>query len=131
MAHDPSDDLRLDQFCALFAFGTPIPSALREAGYDVHSVSFGFNLMRGAAAQAKIDQHRRWIAEKVACSINEVVQQLDRDRELAWKTENPAAAVSATMAKAKLLGFMDQSVNTPKRIIIEWQGDSDGVPQAA
>lgn len=129
MASDPTEDLRLDQFCALFAFGTPIPAALREAGYEIASVSFGYNLLRGAAAQECVDTHRKWIGEKIACSINEVVQQLDRDRELAWKCDNPAAAVSATMAKAKLLGFMDQTINAPKRILIEWQ--TDDVPQAA
>lgn len=128
MANDPTDDLRLDQFCALYAFGTPIPSALREAGYEIVSVSFGYNLLRSAAAQGKIDNHRKWIAEKVASSINEVVQQLDRDRELAWKVENPSAAVAATMAKAKLLGFMDQAINAPKRILIEWQSDDEAVP---
>lgn len=129
MATDPTPDIRLDQFCALFAFGTPIPSALKEAGYELHSVSFGYSLLRGAEAQEKVNVHRKWIGEKIASSINDVIQQLDRDRELAWKVENPAAAISATMAKAKLLGFMDQAINAPKRIIIEWQDDD--VPQAA
>ena len=70
---------------------------------------------------ALVDAHREWIKSKLSSSLETVLQQLDRDREFAYELENPAAAVSATMHKAKLLGYVD-TVNkgVPAKITIEW-----------
>ena len=120
------ESTRLKQFCASFAFGLPIPGALKAAGYEVHSVAFGYNLLRSSEAQAYVEEHRDWIRSKLTCTLESVVQQLDRDREYAYECENPAAAVSATMHKAKLLGFMAEDKKVPRKITIEWGDDGDG-----
>jgi hypothetical protein len=121
---DEADKFRLEQFCANYAFGVPIPQALRTAGYEVHSISFGHSLLRDPSSQVLIDAHRTWIKEKLTFSLEQVAQQLDRDREFAYQQENPAAAVSATMNKAKLLGYLEQKGNVPKKITIEWDDSS-------
>jgi hypothetical protein len=104
----------------------PIPQALVSAGYEIHTIAFGYNLLRSQEAQDIVEEHRAWIREKLTSNLEHVAQQLDRDREFAYKCENPAAAVSATMNKAKLLGFMDdKSGKVPKKITIEWGEETD------
>jgi phage terminase small subunit len=46
-------------------------------------------------------------AEKVIVTVADIAQQLDEDREFARKLNVPAAAVSATMGKAKVLGLLE------------------------
>src|SRR5262245_1265113 len=99
--------IRFEQFCSLYTFGTPIPRALEEAGYEIKTISFGFNLLKRAEAQEIINEHRTFIKEKLSSSIESIVQQLDRDRDLAWRCENAGAAVQASMSKAKLLGYLE------------------------
>lgn len=125
---DGLEDLRLEQFCSQFAFGVPIPAGLKAAGYEVHTVSFGYALLRDPKALALVDEHRDWIRKSLSFTLEQVAQQLDRDREFAYLNENPAAAVAATMNKAKLLGFMDkQSDKVPRKITVEWGDDSNAV----
>ena len=119
--------LMLEQFCSLYAFGTPIPKALREAGFEIDSISFGFSLLKKLEAQELVNEHRKFIKEKLSTSIEGIVQQLDRDRELAWRCENAGAAVQATMNKAKVLGFLDDKARVPKKITIEWDDDEEEV----
>lgn len=118
------EDLMLREFCAEFAFGTPINEALRLAGYANTRISYGYTLLRRADAQAQITEHRRFIAEKLACDLNHVLQQLDRDREFAYQTDNPAAAVTATMNKARILGFMDPKQTEGGKFMLMWGGTS-------
>jgi phage terminase small subunit len=46
-------------------------------------------------------------AEKVIVTVADIAQQLDDDREFARLLKVPAAAVSATMGKAKVLGLLE------------------------
>jgi hypothetical protein len=116
---DTFEQQRLDQFVAQFAYGVPVPQALISAGYDIHTVSFGYSLLKSPEAQLILDTTREWIKTKLTASLESVVQQLDRDREFAYECEQPGAAVTATMNKAKLLGFMDEK-KVPAKITIEW-----------
>jgi hypothetical protein len=126
MASDDLDaELKLNQFCALYAFGTPVPIALKEAGYENSSIAFGFSLLRSAEAQKLVDGHREGIKGALSRSLDQILLDLDRDRELAWRCENPAAASAATWKKAELLGFLDQKNNLPKKMVITWGNDDD------
>jgi hypothetical protein len=121
-------NIRLEAFCANYVFGMPIPQALRQSGYELHTVSFGYSLLRSDHAQQLVEGHREFIKSRLSSSLETVIQQLDRDREFAYECENPGAAVSATMNKAKLLGFMDVAAGVPKKITIEWSsGDEASV----
>ncbi len=44
-------------------------------------------------------------------TVNDILDQLDEDRLFARTLEVPAAAISATMGKAKLLGFLTEKVD--------------------
>jgi len=119
------EKIRFEQFVHAYAFGTPVKEALRNAGYNSVSVVFGMSLLKLPEAQAILDEDRDWIRDKLSCSIDSIAQQLDRDREFAYTMENPAAAVSASMNKARLLGFMETDKNMPKKITIVWEDDDD------
>lgn len=54
----------------------------------------------------RLDELRAVHRERHQCTVDDIVKQLDEDREFAREHETPAAAISATMGKAKLLGFL-------------------------
>jgi phage terminase small subunit len=92
-------------------------------------VSAGFSANRGNAARLNANESVRKrvaelqekAAEKVETTIADIVAQLDEDRTFAIKCEAPAAAIAATMGKAKVLGLIvDKSkidVNTVAIIV--------------
>ena len=123
---DISDEQRI-QFASLYVFGMPIPKALIESGFGTRSLALGLQLLKDPIVQAAVNEQRDWIKGKLADNVNSLLEQLDRDRELAYLHENPSAAVSATMSKAKLLGLLDPdaSAKVPKRIVIEWGDEAD------
>lgn len=120
----------MEQFAHAVAFGVPLPHALAYAGFEVRTVTFAFELMRREDVQDIIRADREWLREKNSVSIEQIAAQLDNDRAFAYSCENPSAAVSATMSKAKLYGLGDPSAQrgVPKRVIIEW-GDEGDVPE--
>ena len=121
---------QLDQFACQYAFGMPIPNALIAAGYGTRSLARGFELLRIPYVQARIDENRAWVKDKLVDNINTLLQQLDADRSFAYAQMNPSAAVAATNAKAKLLGLLDpdKSKQLPAKITIEW-GTQESTPQ--
>ncbi len=123
------EKFRKEQFATLYAFGTPINQALAGAGYEAPSMALGLMLLKDEQVQAVIHANRNWMREKIAVSVESLASQLDRDREYAYACENPGAAVSATMGKAKLYGLdsgAGANKGLPKRIVIEWADESDG-----
>lgn len=54
----------------------------------------------------RLDELRAAHRERHQCTVDDIVRQLDEDRDFAREHETPAAAISATMGKAKLLGFL-------------------------
>lgn len=117
---------RLETFAHAVAFGVPIPQALLQAGYETHTVVLGAQLLRDEAVLKIIEDDRAWMREKMQVSQEQIISQLDRDRDFAYACENPNAAVAATMNKAKVFGIADPHAGkgAPKRVIIEW-GDDD------
>ncbi len=51
-------------------------------------------------------------AERTITTIHDIAAQLDVDRKFARKHEAPAAAISATMGKAKVLGLLVEKTET-------------------
>lgn len=123
------DVFRKETFAHAVAFGVPIPQAVASAGYDSPSLALGVSLLKDAEVQRIIDADREWMREKMKVSQEQIISQLDRDREFAYLCENPTAAVAATMNKAKVYGIADPhgGKGAPKRVIIEW-GDTDDEP---
>src|SRR5262245_43879793 len=122
---DPSPDFQLEAFAHAVAFGVPIAVALAQAGYEKPSSSLGYLLLKDPRAIAIIDADRSWLREKMAAGREALAAQLDHDREFAYLQNNPSAAVSASIGKARILGFMDvgSTNKAPSKITIEW-GDT-------
>lgn len=59
---------------------------------------------------ARIDGLRSIHVERHKLTIDDLIAQLDEDRQFARAQEAPAAAISATIGKAKLLGFFTDKV---------------------
>lgn len=54
----------------------------------------------------RIEELRAAHRERHQVTVDDIVKQLDEDRKFARDQMTPAAAISATMGKAKLLGFL-------------------------
>lgn len=90
---------------------------------DVSYVKAGFKANRGNASrlnadesvQARVLELQARIAEKAVITAADIVKQLDQDRAFARKQGQAAAAVTATMGKAKVLGLIkDKHEHTGK-----------------
>lgn len=123
------DDFRLEAFAHAIAFGVPMSHALTQSGYERPSSSLGFLLLKDPRVAEIIEADRAWLREKMAQSKEALAAQLDHDREFAYAEGNPSAAVSASIGKARVLGFMDvgSAGKAPARITIEW-GDTSTEP---
>lgn len=123
-----------EAFAHAVAFGVPIPHALRQSGYVDTTPALGYYLLRDEAVTAIIDEDRAWMREKMKLSQEQIIAQLDNDRAFAYTCGMPAAAVAATMAKAKVAGMADpmgMQKGMPRRVIVEWGSDDDDVVAAA
>jgi phage terminase small subunit len=63
-------------------------------------------LLADANVSLRVAELKAEHAERHKFTINDMVAQLDEDREFARELETPSAAVSASMGKAKVLGFL-------------------------
>jgi phage terminase small subunit len=122
---DQFDLDRKAQFAALYCYGQTLPQALMGAGYGTRSLNTALSLLRDPYVLQCIADTREWINSKLADNANTILEQLERDRELAHTMENPSAAVAATMAKAKLLGLLELNAKQPSKLVITWGDDSD------
>ena len=71
----------------------------------------------------KIDALRAELRQRHEITVDDLVAELEEARKLAFETEKAAAAVQATMGKAKLLGLVVEKQETnvvqPPKIIVE------------
>lgn len=126
---EDTPDFQLEAFAHAIAFGVPMTVALSRAGYEKPSSSLGLLLLKDPRTMAIIEADRAWLREKLAASREQIAAQLDHDREFAYAEGNPSAAVSASLGKAKIYGFMDvgSSNKAPSKITIEWGPESTEV----
>ena len=59
---------------------------------------------------ARLAQLRAAHVERHKFTVDDIIAQLDEDRAFARQMETPAAAVTASMGKAKLLGFLTDKI---------------------
>jgi phage terminase small subunit len=63
-------------------------------------------LLRNAKVAARVAELLERAANRAECTVADIARQLDEDREFARNLQNPSAAISATMGKAKVLGLV-------------------------
>ena len=72
---------------------------------------------------ARLDELREEHAKRHEITVDTLVAELEEARKLAFETDKAAAAVSATMGKAKLLGLVvdkqETNIVQPPKIIVE------------
>lgn len=96
---------RHERFAQELAKGKSATEAYGLAGYKPDDGNAA-RLTGKDSLKARVAEIMGKGAEKAAVTIHSIAVQLDEDRKLAHKIEQPGAAVSASVAKAKLFGLM-------------------------
>jgi hypothetical protein len=119
---EAEERVKMRSFAANYAFGVPLIRALRLAGFERPNKLMASKLFESTYVLEEIERNLSILRGQLLQTRERVIAQLDEDREFAVNQENPAAAVAATVAKAKILGFMDKQTdkNMPSKISIEW-----------
>lgn len=80
-------------------------------------------LLANGKIAVKIEALRALHQKRHEITVDDLVKELEEARKLAFETDKAAAAVSATMGKAKLLGLVVEKQETnivqPPKIIVE------------
>lgn len=103
-----------EKFAQALAKGTAQGPAYAEAGYK-RDDGAASRLSKNIKVQARVAELQSRAAEKVEFTIADMARQLDEDREFARECETPAAAVAASMGKAKVLGFLKDKLEIESR----------------
>lgn len=96
---------RHERFAQLLAEGMSQIDAYAKAGYEPVRANAA-RLITNDNVAARVKVLKRRAAQRTVTSVEEIANQLDKDREFARANKNSSAAVSATMAKAKVLGLI-------------------------
>lgn len=121
-----------ENFCLAYLETGNASEAYRRA-YDASKMSEqvlyneAAKLLNNRKISVRLEELRKPIMERHAITVDDLLAELEEARRLALETEAPAPAVSATMGKAKLLGYDKQLIDVtsnggsiaPTRIVIE------------
>lgn len=116
----PLKNARHERFAQEVAIGKTAGPAYEAAGYNAkgHAAeAAGSRLLKNVEVKARVAEVQGKGAERASKTVADIVRQLETDRALAYKRGNASAAVSATMAQAKVLGLIvDKHLVGMKRI---------------
>lgn len=101
----PLKNARHEKFAQLLAKGRSQFEAYEKAGYKPDRGA-ATRLSAKVSIQSRLNELKGRAAEKAVATVADIAAQLDEDREFARGLEHSAAAVSATMGKAKVLGLI-------------------------
>lgn len=93
-----------ERFALAYAERRNAAAAYREV-YGTEDGGRGYLLLRRPEIKARIEDIDRWAAAKSGFTVLQALTELEEARQLALQIEQPGAAVSATMGKAKLTGL--------------------------
>lgn len=99
------DNARHERFAQELAKGASQIEAYRLAGYKPVDANAS-RLISNDKVSARVDELKAAAAERAMTTVQDIADQLDEDRQFARTLEAPAAAISATMGKAKVLGLI-------------------------
>jgi hypothetical protein len=101
----PLKNARHERFAQELAKGSPASAAYEAAGY-APSEPNSSRLTRNDKVAARVSELKERAAEKAVITAADIARQLDEDRAFAKENKHSAAAVSATLGKAKVLGLI-------------------------
>lgn len=101
------DNPRHERFAQYLLKGKSAAEAYVMAGYrdNRHNAAA---LGREEHIITRLKELQTLVAERAETTAADIARQLDEDRELAREVKAPAAAVSASMGKAKLFGLIKE-----------------------
>ncbi len=102
----PLKNPRHEKLAQLVTSGKSMPEAMREGGFSESSVKTACRYEKMPHIRARIDYLSQQAASKAVVTAADIALQLDEDRTFAREQGHSAAAVSATMGKAKVLGLI-------------------------
>lgn len=103
----PLKNARHERFAQELAKGKSQADAYIAAGFKPNRHNAA-RLNTNETVQARVVELKARAAEKAEITAADIARQLDEDREFAKENKHSAAAVSATLGKAKLLGLMPE-----------------------
>lgn len=103
----PLKNTRQERFAQELAKGKSQVDAYRAAGYAGDETA-ACRLSKNVKVAARIEELQQRAASKAEVTIADIARQLDEDREFAKACGSAAAAVSATLGKAKVLGLIKE-----------------------
>lgn len=98
-----------ERFAQEVAKGKTAEEAYTLAGY-APSLKNAQRLKSSEGVRARVQELLSRVAERTKKSIEDILAQLDEDREFARDCQQPAAALSATMGQAKVLGYLREKI---------------------
>jgi hypothetical protein len=118
----PLKNSRQERFAQELAKGKSQLDAYVAAGYKPDDGA-ACRLSGNVRVADRVAELKSRAAEKVVVTVADIAAQLDEDRAFARRVESAAAAVSATMGKAKVLGLIldkhEHSVDPKLAALIE------------
>lgn len=94
-----------EAFCQARVAGKTLDESYRAAGYKPNRPAAS-RLATNGNVQRRIAELQQRALARAEVTIDTIAAELDEDRALAFKNDNPGAAVAATMGKAKLFGLL-------------------------
>ena len=109
-----------NRFCQEYIIDSNATQAALRAGYAGSSVRWcGCTNLTKPNVRQEIARLRADIAVITGYMVEECQREYEEARQLAIRTNQPAAAATATTGKARLYGFdKDNSLNSEKTVII-------------
>lgn len=102
---------RQRRFVDEFLVDSNATQAAARAGYSKRTANEqGTRLLTKANIRAEIERGQQKARKRCEVTKDSIAAQLDDDRRLAFRKGHASAAVSATVAKAKLFGLMSDRV---------------------
>ena len=117
-----------EKFCQVYIESGNASEAYRQA-YNTEKMkpesvnSKGYQLLQQVQITARLDELRAEHKKRHEITVDTLVAELEEARKLAFETDKAAAAVSATMGKAKLLGLVvdkqETAITQAPTIVVE------------
>ena len=117
-----------EKFCQVYIETGNASEAYRQA-YNTEKMkpesvnSKGYQLLQHVQITARLDELRAEHKKRHEITVDTLVAELEEARKLAFETDKAAAAVSATMGKAKLLGLVvdkqETAITQAPTIVVE------------
>jgi phage terminase small subunit len=127
----PLKNARHERFAQELAKGKSQVDAYATAGFKPNE-SHASRLVANGKVADRVRELKERAAAKTVVTVADIAQQLDEDRQFARELKQAAAAVSASMGKAKVLGLLEDKskvdITTAGRPLGlgDFYGNSDG-----